>query len=111
MIPYKFLRQLHFYNSEAPLSAKSYHIEYFSDGSICAVNNKPRSVAVFYYCDYFNGSEATISEISEPDWCSYHVKIVTKYMCGKWSSIHERDIYEQINKKTKLECVLRLIQT
>ena len=58
-------------------------METYEGGTICAVNNKPRRVTVYYYCDYFQNQEAQIMEISEPDWCSYHVKIVSKYLCGR----------------------------
>jgi hypothetical protein len=50
------------------------------------VHKKPRQVTVFYYCDFFQSMDAQIMEISEPDWCVYHVKIVSKYLCGRGDS-------------------------
>jgi hypothetical protein len=79
----KLQAQMNLYN-QAPPSFKTYYIERYVNGSICSVNNKPREVTVFYYCDYFNPSnEFSILELSEPDWCKYHVKVATKYMCGR----------------------------
>ena len=68
---------------------------------------------MFYYCDYFEGTEATISEISEPDWCEYHVKVVTKYMCGKWASHFHKSqelTYEEKNDPGKVSCYTRRLK-
>ena len=72
------------------------------------MNNQPREVTVFYYCDYFEQREASVVEISEPDWCKYHVKIMTKYMCGRWSNVYEREMEAQ--KRTEIRCRPRVIQ-
>eukprot|EP00347_Sterkiella_histriomuscorum_P015893 403355285 len=109
-LPLKLQSQLNFFTKVAPNTQKSYHVEHYSNGTVCAVNNQPRQVTIFYYCDYFHASEATISEISEPDWCSYHVKIVTKYMCGKWAqqiqNSKELD-YDQKRDQTDVRCYTR----
>ena len=82
-IPSKLQQQLDLH-AEAPDTFKTYFIEKYVKGTMCAVNQSPREVTIFYYCDYFStSSEFVILEISEPDWCKYHVKVATKYMCGK----------------------------
>ena len=90
--------------NDVPMTLKSYFIEKYINGTICAVNQKPREVTIFYYCDYFNTtSEFTMLEISEPDWCKYHVKVATKYLCGKGNVNFS---YDSKRGRSHVECLL-----
>ncbi|CDW91840.1 UNKNOWN [Stylonychia lemnae] len=108
-LPLKLQKQLSFFTQVAPNTQTAYHVDHYTNGTMCAVNNKPRQVTIFYYCDYFGNNEAQINELSEPDWCTYHVKILTKYMCGKWASNIKGAVEEigRIQNKTKIKCQTR----
>ena len=80
-------------------------MEHYTNGTICAVNQQPREVTVFYYCDYFNSAnEFTLLELSEPDWCKYHVKVATKYMCGKGNLPFK---YNKEQGQSQIKCMPR----
>jgi hypothetical protein len=92
---------------DAPMTFKSYFVEHYTDGAMCAVNQKPREVTIFYYCDYFaTNAEFTMLELSEPDWCKYHVKVASKYMCGKGNMQFK---YDAKRGKTQVKCMHRTV--
>ena len=63
---------------------KLYYKQQYIDGSICGHNNLPRSTTVVYYCDQYGTSdEMKIIDIMEPNYCEYHLKVTSKYMCAK----------------------------
>jgi hypothetical protein len=84
-------------------------VEHFENGTTCAVNQKPREVTVFYFCDYFNPpSEFKLLELSEPDWCKYHVKVATKYMCGRGNMAFKYDVTQG---QSRVKCMPRVLDS
>lgn len=60
--------------------------QHYEDGSLCSANSKPRRTQVDFYCDNYNTSSdgdelLRVLDISELDWCHYHFKVSTRYMC------------------------------
>lgn len=79
-------------SDEIDLSAKLYYKTTYIDGSICDLNNKPRETKVVYYCDQFVQGKKTqpnmyVVDISEPDFCTYQIKLATKYLCNAGSQM------------------------
>lgn len=67
---------------------KLYYKQEYIDGSICGHNQEPRRTTVVYYCDqYDTNDELKIIDIMEPDYCQYHIKISSKYMCAKLKTL------------------------
>lgn len=63
---------------------------------------------MFYYCDYFsNPQDFVLLELSEPDWCKYHVKVATKHLCGKGNV---EQSYKS-NEANKIKCVPRVLES
>ena len=49
-------------------------------------------------------------ELSEPDWCKYHVKVATKYMCG--GKANNGDRYKKRTRagdEIKVKCMPKII--
>jgi hypothetical protein len=72
------------------LTAKLFFKTIYKDGSYCDATNQPRSTKVVYYCDQFaqgraNKQDLKILDISEPDFCTYQIKLATKYLCSAGS--------------------------
>ena len=45
-------------------------------------------------------------ELSEPDWCKYHVKVATKHLCGKGNVEKE----EKVDDK-KIICSPKVLES
>ncbi len=68
------------------LTAKLYFKTTYRDGSNCDLNNQPRQTQVVYYCDqYSKKRDLRIIDLSEPDFCTYQIKLATKYLCNAGS--------------------------
>jgi len=72
---------------------KNSYVEEYTDGTPCAVGGHPRRIKVQYYCDEFAGFDDSLPndqymrdflfvELQEVDWCVYHAKVATRFMCG-----------------------------
>ena len=62
-------------------STKNFYVEEYLQGSECAVTKKPRRISIKYFCDETQ-SKLKLVELQEVDWCIYHAKVATKFMCG-----------------------------
>lgn len=73
------------------LTAKLFFRTQYKDGSMCDATNQPRSTKVVYYCDQYSqrGSrvDMKVLDISEPDFCTYQIKLATKYLCSAGSQL------------------------
>jgi hypothetical protein len=44
------------------LAHKNFHVEEYTNGSICEVNKQPRRIKLYYYCDEYAGYQNTDNE-------------------------------------------------
>ncbi|XP_011501121.1 PREDICTED: endoplasmic reticulum lectin 1 [Ceratosolen solmsi marchali] len=51
-----------------------------TDGTLCDLNNKPRSIRVLYVC--FQHGKQEIYSIKETATCEYETVVLTPYLCG-----------------------------
>ena len=75
------------------IGEKPHHNKYqfsqeYLDGSYCDQVKRHRRTTLLYYCDQYGKAEDFyIVDVAEPDWCDYQIRIATKYMCTKLSSL------------------------
>jgi hypothetical protein len=61
------------------LDNKLYHEQYFEDGSLCELSNKPRRTTIKLFCDEMTANH--IESINEIETCVYEIRVHTSSLC------------------------------
>lgn len=62
------------------LDNKLYHEQYYEDGSLCELNNKPRRTTIKFFCDEMTLNH--IDSINEIETCVYEIHIHASSLCS-----------------------------